>query len=178
MVIDDWLKFSNGVKEKDHRPGEGLVRLGRFVMDWQDHEGKLKKSYKLLVAWFGGYLILMTGLSVVVRGFESWGSEKLTSLLFLLMTHVFLLSLFWMVYVTQRVYYINGVSYKAAARASEEARKAYALRHIEAFRGAALLFLVYCGVSWGLRLPALVDGLVYCGLLIVAAVRTVPYKLE
>ncbi|SCZ81830.1 hypothetical protein [Acidaminobacter hydrogenoformans] len=143
-----------------------------------DENGQLIKSYKMLVVWMAGYIVLLIAAVVVLDLLEPYIGVKALVQVMLHLTNVFLLALFWMIYRTQRVYYINYVRYKDAATATEEERKAFALKHFETFSRAALLFLTYGGFSFLLSLPSWLDTLVYCVVLIGAAVKTVPYKLN
>ena len=146
-------------------------------MNLYDENGHLIKSYKMLVTWMIGYLLLLIVIAMIIGRLEPHIGVKALVQLMLHLTNVFLLALFWMIYKTQRVYYINYVRYKDAAAASEEERKAFALKHFDAFRSAALIFLIYGGGSFLLSFPSWLDTVVYCVVLIGAALKTVPYKL-
>lgn len=122
-----------------------------------------KESYTLFFMW-----LLLFGVLIVLYGlfpgrFGIVGTGKTMGLGLLIMLDL----LFALMFVTQSVYWLGGVSYEEAARAGTGARRNYALRHLLVFLLATVAFMIYCfGLSSVLRTTvtrdSLVSGAVIC----------------
>ena len=131
-----------------------------------------RKSYKGLVIWVLAFLA-----ALLVVCFLPYQSPTVPARL---MTHLCtfgIASLSWMIWRTEQVYWYNGVSFEEAEKAGSERRKAYALRHFRLFSGYAIIALLVSMAAYRLRLPWWVDFTVIMIGLIVAAFRTLAYKL-
>ncbi|MBN2794291.1 MAG: hypothetical protein JXR88_02710 [Clostridia bacterium] len=136
----------------------------------------LIKSYKLLIVWFIGFIVGTVFLSYVMSLLKISGDYL--ALIWLNLTNLFVISLFQMIYKTERVYYINYVTYKEACEATREERKAFAYKHINVFSKASLIFLIYSAISLIVKINIGINIGVYTVLIVVAAIRTVPFRLK
>jgi len=137
---------------------------------------KLVKSYKPLLAWF---LILLLGLTAVASISSSLELDpKIASLLITNTVSILLVGLMLIIYRTQRIYYINYVTYKEAAALTEEKRKRFAYQHLMAFMSSMILFAFYTVISILIKIPMMLDVTVFAVLLIVTAIRTVPFNIK
>lgn len=86
--------------------------------------------------------------------------------------------LLYIIYKTERIYWINGVSYDEAKKASSEERKVYAQRHLAAFFNATLLWFLYGIVKYLFSPPLWWDIAVSMVIIIGAAISTIKIKLH
>ncbi|NBG88228.1 hypothetical protein [Isachenkonia alkalipeptolytica] len=143
-----------------------------------DDKHQLEKSYKLLILWLVS-LFIFAGLfnTLLTRiGFQL--SSKMTTIFWLYFTNLYFISILGMIYKTERVYYINYITYKEARDATGEERRAFAYKHLRVFIVAAIAFLFYSIPSLILQFPRGLDIGVFMGIMIVVAIRTVPFKLK
>jgi|GEM_PF-7010358 len=147
-------------------------------MDNNTNKGFLKKSYKPLFIWF----LLLASFAIlynfVLNTLSIALSSKATSLLWLCFVNLMLVSLFLIIYKTERVYYINYVTYKEALEASGEERKAFAYKHLVIFGRAAAMYWVYSAISLILTFPLALDIGVFLVIIIVSAIRTISIRLN
>ncbi len=136
------------------------------------------KSYKLLVLWLLGMFAFAPLFSIFLGPLETLLGERAMTLLWLNFFNLYLVSLFVMITKTQRVYYINYVTYKEAVAATEEERLRFAKKHLWMFIRAAGIFALYAGVSLLMNGRLMLDIAVYTIIIIVAAVRTIGFKLQ
>ncbi len=134
------------------------------------------KSYKGFLIWMALFCVLMIGYALADYGalpLSLNAGEGLGLLLLLLLDLLFLI-----IYVTQSVYWIGGVTYEQAKEAGEQARKRYALRHLLVFLAATALFFLYCFWLNGIHPTGLIkDSLAAGGLICAAAIATMPIRL-
>lgn len=140
-----------------------------------EQEHSYRKTYTLLVLWIVGLLpsLLLFGFSMEQIGI----SEDILVKPLLWLISLWLVGLFRVIYRTQNIYWINGISYKQAKEAGEERRKAFALRHLNAFARVGMLYTLYIIGSFVFTLPVWADIGVFMALMIGAAIRTIPFKL-
>lgn len=133
------------------------------------------KTYTLLVLWMIGLLpfVLLLGL-----GMEQIGvPEAVFAKLLLWLVIFWVVGLFYTIYQTQNIYWINGISYRQAKEAGEERRRAFALKHLMIFIKVGGAFTVYTPISAAFSLPVWADAGVFVGLMLYAAIKTTAYKL-
>lgn len=131
-----------------------------------------RKSYKGFVLWLAAFIMLMVAVCFLPVDDAAIMTRLLTNLCTLGIAH-----LTWLIWRTEQVYWYSGVNFEEAEQAGSERRKAYAFRHFRLFGMYALVSLVITLAVHLLRLPWWVDFTLVCGGLIVAAFRTMAYKL-
>lgn len=136
----------------------------------------LVKSYKLLVLWFL-LLFVIAGLSLALLAKLDL-SSKVISLMMYGFINLFLVSLFLMIYKTERVYYINYITHKEAQDATPEERRAFAYKHLRVFGISTIIYIAYSFFSLRLNYPTVMDILVFAVVIIISAIRTIPFKLK
>lgn len=137
-----------------------------------------KKSYKLFVAWLISYISTLI-LSVRIMdniwtGEEGPYSAKVTGVVTLMMLCI----LFVVIYKTEKIYWINGISYKEALKATSTQRKIFAKRHLERFLLATAVYVIYCSLSLIMVTNIVSDTCVLVFAILVAALSTIPIKLQ
>ncbi len=135
------------------------------------------KSYKLLIMWIIGVLVLMISASIIAEKYFSEFSTSVIAKIFLLLTLIVLLILFYIIYKTENIYWINGTSYEAAKSATSERRKKFAIIHLRIFFKATAIYSVYCIIGILVNTSVIIDTIIFLILTITAAVRTIPIKL-
>ncbi|SCY56060.1 hypothetical protein [Alkaliphilus peptidifermentans] len=143
----------------------------------KDNEN-LVKSYRLLTVWLLSLFILAGIFSVLLIRLDLNLSSKVTTLFWLCFVSFYFISLLLMIYKTERVYYINYITHKEAQQATKEERRAFAYKHLIVFCIATFIFVIYSIVSLIFQYPAAVDFAVFIVIIIVSALRTVPFKLK
>ena len=132
----------------------------------------LKKSYTGFVLWMIGFVALM--FAIVFVPSEDF---QLPMRLIMLLMAWGVASLTFIVWRTEYVYWFNGTTYEDAVAAGHERRKAFAWRHVKVFgRFALLMTAVSCATSL-LGWSAWIDFAFGTVGMIVAACRTIPFKL-
>lgn len=133
---------------------------------------ELKKSYKGFLIWMLGFLVCCFG--VIFLPLED------VNLIIRVVMNIMTISMAiiaYMIYRNGYVYWYTGITYEEAAAVSPERRKEYARKHLRLFGIYAVVYLVASVVLQVLQVSFWVD-LVFGTLgLVVAAVRTVWYKL-
>ncbi|MCC5910885.1 MAG: hypothetical protein JJT76_10660 [Clostridiaceae bacterium] len=147
-------------------------------MNKNKDKGNLEKSYKLLVFWFLSLFVFAGLFNVLLIRLDLDLSSKVTTLLWLYFIHLFFISLFLMVHKTERVYYINYITYKEAQEATKEERRTFAYKHLIVFCIAAISFIIYSIISLIGQYPTGVDIGVFIVITIISAIRTVPFRLK
>lgn len=130
-----------------------------------------RKSYGGLIIWTACYLLLMVGCCFLV-------DAALMMRLIMQVTSVGVTLLVYMIYVNEKVYWINGVSFEDALKATSGQRKRFALRHLKLFLWFSGPYLVYSAVSYGLQWSEWIDFTIGCVGICAVAIATVPIKLE
>lgn len=138
----------------------------------------LEKSYKLLVVWFLSLFIFAGLFSALLIRLDLNLSSKVTSLFWLYSINIFFISLFLMIYKTERVYYINYITYKEAQEATKEERRTFAYKHLRVFCIATIVFVIYSIISLIFQYPTGVDVGVFIVIIVISAIRTVPFRLK
>lgn len=133
---------------------------------------ELKKSYKGLIVW----IICLLGGCFGIAFVGITDSNLITRLVMNIIT-ICMAVLTYMIYRNGYIYWYNSVTYEAAAKVSEERRKAYAYKHWKLFGTFALVYLLFSVVMQILQVGFWVDLLVGTFGLCVVAARTIWFKL-
>ncbi len=139
---------------------------------------KLEKSYKLLVFWFLSLFIFGGLFNALLIRLDLNLSSKVTTLFWLYFTNLFFISLFLIIYKTERVYYINYITHTEAQEATKEERRTFAYKHLVVFCIATIVFTIYSIISLIFQYPTGVDIGVFTVIIIISAIRTVPFRLK
>ena len=132
-----------------------------------------KKSYKGLVLWMIGFLAVMFGICFVPTEDE----QVMMRLVMLLMAWS-ITGLMFIIWRTEQIYWINGITYEAAEAAGSEKRKEFAWRHLRIFWNFTLLqSLISCGMHL-LGWSAWIDFAFGTVGMVIACLMTIPIKLE
>lgn len=132
----------------------------------------LKKSYTGFILW----LIVYTA-SVFMPAFLPIEGESLPVRIIMGWTAIAILLLMLMIYISEKVYWINGVTYEQAVEAGSARRKAFAMRHLVYFGVFSAPYLVFTIVAQILGWPFWIDIVVFTVGIIAAAVSTVRIRL-
>lgn len=134
-----------------------------------------KKSYTLFRVWLAAFVAVMLFFVFHTEFFPPVSAGKNAGILAL----VFLDLLFLMVLTTQSIYWISGITYEEAARASADERRRYALLILVIFLAVTVIFLVYCFGMKGILKPDYTrDSLVAGGAVCLAAVTSSRVRLQ
>ena len=144
-----------------------------MMISGSDFMETYKKSYKGLVFFLIGYMIAM-----FLPIFLPFEDANLLTRIVLNIATIGLVLLCRMMYRNERIYWINGISFEQAKRATSEQRKEYALWHLRQFGNAALIFFLFSILAQYLHLSIALDTIVMLVLLIAVAFRSVKVKLE
>lgn len=135
-----------------------------------------RKSYGLFFLW----LAAVGAVSVIVPlgdiPFRFFGGGKSYCILLLLLLDL----LFVLMYGTERIYWLNGITYEEAAQVSSGERKRFAGLHLLCFLGATVCYILYCLVSkYCLSTVSVIrDSLAAAGAICAAALLTNKIRLE
>lgn len=133
-----------------------------------------KKSYGFLVIWLLSFVLTLSGGSILLEEISDTTKVK-----FLLIWIVYwLMLLFYIIYKTERVYWITGVAYEEAKQASSEQRKRYALAYFHRVLIAFIITVLYCLVGSWLQFTTVGDIVAVTILLLGVTISTVTIKLE
>ena len=129
-----------------------------------------KKSYGGLVLWLMGYLALTLACCFLPEKAMLRGVMQVMSL--------GVAVLIYMIYVNEKVYWINGVTFEEALKATSAQRKAFALRHLKIFLWFAVPYFLFSCASYALEWSPWIDFAIGCVGIIAAALFTIPIHLE
>ena len=131
---------------------------------------KEEKSYFGLAVWLAGYLVA-TALCI-------WLPESMMLRGIMQVCSLGICVLIYMIYVNEKVYWINGVTYEEALAATSEQRKAFVMAHLKRFGWFAVPFFLFSCLSWALEWSEWIDFAVGCLGMIAVAVSTINIKLD
>lgn len=138
-----------------------------------DHEYKAK-SYKLLTLFMVGFVASLI-LLVMVASKLSLGTAAMRGVSLLLV--IFMPILMYVIYKTERIYWINGVTYEEAKSATSEQRRKYAMAHLKIFTITGIICVTFSIICLLANINSFVD-FIFCILMVpVAGIRTIPIKL-
>lgn len=135
-----------------------------------------KKSYKLLILWFAFLFILLTSVNLIQVIYPDISTSIFIKILMMLL-NVALLVLFYLIYKTESIYWINGMSYDKAKSMNSEQRKKYAWDHLIIFFQAFIVSFIYCIISYVLKFPMAIDIIIIPLVIVISAFRTVGIKV-
>lgn len=131
-----------------------------------------RKTYRGFVIW----LVVFVAIMFFVCFLPVENIASMTRLLANLCT-IGMTQLTWMIWRTERVYWYSGVSFEEAEKAGSERRKEYAFRHFRLFGVYALIALTVTLGAHLMDLPWWTDFTVIMIGMMIAAFRTMTYKL-
>lgn len=134
-------------------------------------EENYKKSYALFILWIILYCAMMTLVCFIPVGAEAMIKFLGVSLM------VGLDLLFLLIYKTEYIYWINGVSYEEAKEAGSEQRKEYARRILKLFLIATLCFIGYVAVGLYIGTSTALDTFVEIAVVVIPAFGMIRIKL-
>lgn len=128
-----------------------------------------EKSYLGLIMWSAGFIIGTVLCMFLPESLMLRGVMQLCSL--------GVCGLMGMIWRNEKIYWINGVSFEEAMKATAQQRKRFAMRHLKIFLWFAVPYFLFSCLSWALGWSEWIDfGLGTAGL-IGAALATIPIKL-
>ena len=130
----------------------------------------MKKSYKGLVLWIIIYCLGFVPMFAIDDG-------AIVTRLTLWYTSVMITVLMLIIRNTDSVYWINGVYYEDAEKATYEQRMEFAQKHLDKFQKHTVLYTAFTLASYFIGVHFVIDILVFCISLIVTAVSTINIKL-
>ncbi len=104
--------------------------------------------------------------------------ERYQTYISLSVTLICLDILLYIIYATEKVYWINGLSFEDAKKMTSQARRTYAAEHLRRFVNASLVWLLYGAVKVLFSIGLWWDILVFLILVITTAVSTIGIKPE
>lgn len=135
-----------------------------------------RKSYGLFFLW----LTAVGAVSVIIPlgdiPFRFFGEVKSYCILLLLLLDL----LFVLMYGTERIYWMNGITYEEAAQVSSGERKRFAGLHLLCFLGATVCYILYCLANkyWMSTSSMMQDSLVAAGMICAAVLLTNKIRLN
>lgn len=133
---------------------------------------KSKKSYLGFVLWIFGMASAQLA-TVLLPKMDS--HLQIVIYMNIVVISIFVLSL--IIYLTENVYWYNGVEFSEALEAGTEKRKAYALSHMKRFGAFTGIFMVYSCISILIGIPMGIDIIIAVVGLITTAISTIHIKL-
>lgn len=160
---------------KKNSINEGLVimRLGGFAME-KEYKAK---SYKLFIIWMIGFMGFMVAEAIICKIYFPEAESGNIAKIILLGCLLAILVLFFIIYKTENIYWINGISYEDAKISTSEKRKKFAMRILKIFFKATIIFSGYCLLSSIINTSIVIDTIIFIVIIIVAAIKTIPIKL-
>lgn len=132
----------------------------------------LKKSYTGFILWMLGFIAAVACVSLFPIEDEALLVRIIGNLCTLGIEALMLL-----IYKTEKVFWINGISYEEAVKAGSGRRRGLALRYVKFFGIFAAGFLLYSVIAQLLHLPWGIDiGLLIAGML-AFALGTLRFRL-
>lgn len=132
-----------------------------------------EKSYKGLVLWLIGFLA-----AEILPAFLPISDGALLTRIVMNVMTLGLTILCWMMFRNERIYWINGVSFEQAKRATSEQRREFAMVYLKKFGRFALIYLAFSVLAQCIRLHIVFDILIACVGLVAVAISTIKIKLE
>ncbi|MBE5963874.1 MAG: hypothetical protein E7252_02900 [Lachnospira sp.] len=132
---------------------------------------ELKKSYRGLVLWIAGF----TG-AMFLAGLLPLKGDIITLVVSNIMTFEVAI-LAGIIYVTEKIFWYNGISYEEAVEVGSARRKAYAFKYFASFGIFALVFLGISVILYVLNVPVWVSLILLTVGIVGVAISTVRFKL-
>jgi len=131
-----------------------------------------KESYKGLIIFLMIHFITLIGVGVlsVIKDF-------LPIVLIANIITIGMTLLMYIIYVTENIYWMNGVEYERAFLAGSRRRKAYALKHLKRIGAASLFGIIVTVLCFLLSLSQFVTFPIIFIVFIIACISTVNFEL-
>lgn len=133
----------------------------------------LKKSYRELILWVIGFTVLMTAAAFLpVR--DAGLLVRIDNNLCMIGV-VLLMLLIWK---TEKVFWINGISFEEAVTAGSGRRRAFAWKHVKLFGVVAILYLLFSLIAQLLHFSFWIDiAVIMMGCLAAGIISAMRFKL-
>ena len=131
-----------------------------------------EKSYKGLILWLIGFLA-----AEILPAFLPISDGALLTRIAMNVMTLGLTVLCWMMFRNEKVYWINGVTFEQAKRATSDQRQEFAMAHLRKFGKFALVYLAFSVLAQCIRLHIVFDILIACIGLVTVAISTIKIKL-
>ena len=132
----------------------------------------LKKSYTGFVIWLIGFCAMMTLLAFLPTEDVGLIVRLLNNIM-----RIGIVILMFMIYKTEKVFWINGVSYEDAVEAGSERRRTYAMRYLKRFGIFAAGIFLYSFIAQMLHIPYGIDIAIGFVGIVACAFSTMRFKL-
>ncbi|MBQ9200564.1 MAG: hypothetical protein IJ141_10350 [Lachnospiraceae bacterium] len=132
----------------------------------------LKKSYLGFWIW----TIVYTASVMCMSYLPIHNTDILVRIIFNF-TNLAITALTIIMFINEKIYWYNGITYEQAVEAGSDRRKAYALKHVKVFGAATLIYLILSIIISLFNLSFWVDTLLYTLIILIAAISTMKFKL-
>lgn len=132
----------------------------------------LKKSYLGFWIW----TIVYTASVMCMAYLPIHNTDILIRIIFNY-TNVAITVLTIIMFINEKIFWYNGISYEQAVDAGSERRKAYALKHVKVFGAATLIYLIISLITCLFNMSFWADTIIYTLIIVIAAISTVKFKL-
>ena len=132
-----------------------------------------RKSYRGLALWLAGYTASVFSPLLLPEGTDAGLVLRLVQNL----TSVGIVVLLWIIWRTESVYWINGVTFEQARDAGSERRRAFALAHLKPFGLFALGYAVFSAFTQLQGYGFVIDIAVFTAGIIAVAISTIRIRL-
>ena len=132
----------------------------------------LKKSYTGFIVWMFLFIGILFSLS-----FLPVEDESIMIRAVFVFTSLAIAGMMLLIYFTEQVYWINGVTYEQAVEAGSARRKAFALRHLVRFGICTAIYLLFAVVGQIIGWPFWIDIIVFTVGVIATAISTIGIRL-
>lgn len=135
-----------------------------------------KKSHSLFFIWLACFFISMMAFCLIADVYTSMSNEMITKVM-LLLTALAIVILFYIIYRTEKIYWLNRISYDEAVYMTREERKRYALLQLQRAIYAFFATMVYTVMGIYLHTPSLLDSIAVAIILGVMAFSSTNVKV-
>ena len=135
-----------------------------------------KKTYSLFIVWVLFFFMILFGAVTMLQSVSIFPQIKL--LIVFNVVNLLVALLCFLIYKTQYVYWISGISYDEANKASSSSRKLFAKAYLISFSKVLGIYFLYSLLAVGLRIHTLISVLFYMILLIMFSVKIIKIKLN
>ena len=132
----------------------------------------LKKSYTGFILWIVLYLGILFSMA-----FLPIENDGVMIRLILSFTALAVTGMMLIIYISEQVYWINGVTYEQAVDAGSERRKLFARRHLVRFGIFTAIYVLFAVVGQIIGIPFWIDIVVFTLGMIAAAISTINIRL-
>ena len=132
----------------------------------------LKKSYTGFIVWMFLFIGILFSLSFLPVEDESIMIRSV-----FVFTSLAIAGMMLLIYFTEQVYWINGITYEQAVEAGSARRKAFALRHLVRFGICTAIYLLFAVVGQIIGWPFWIDIIVFTVGVIATAISTIGITL-